>query len=716
MNFKRICAMAVAEMLAVTSFNVGNVTAMAAESEDEIIIETVNEDTSEDFENFEEFTSENEFDVSANEYDAIIEDSEIDLISEEEKSETDTQDQDATFAEYSDIILKANGGVFRDGSSEYVYNTDTYFNQCFKEYSAIPSREGYAFTGWYADEACTEQLNGEDSAYSISSDKIRDVLYAGWTKDYYTVTYDGNGGKLAEGTNPIEDEDGYTVYEPYNLEDKRIYLIPKGKSYEYIIHYVSPYNVAPENMSLMYWNTDSNGNGQKYGALNWNKTVPTEDLYLYAIYGHIYKLTFKALDGSFPQEHFNGLMPQNQRPTGNYSEDGKTCVITASEGTIFGNGWWAEAPDFIKHYLYYPDDPQPSKDGELFLGWCLDEKLTKVLTKEEFDDYNVTGDAVFYAKYGTEGTTPEDPTPEDPTPEESALTGNMKDVKIAGLKTTVSYTGSALKLSDLFNANDKTCKKESWNGVTLYITDKKTKATTALKEGRDFTVSFGDKINVGKTSVTFTGINGFTGTITKVITIKAANVAKDFEVSVADTVYSKSGNKPSVTVTYAGKTLEAGKDYTVTYKNNKKVASSNDGKKAPYVVVKAKGNYAGTSAKKTFTISKANVSELKMDAKDIAFKANGKKGYFLAKPTFTDNDKKVTVGKNKDIKATYTYTYAAETTLKDGTVRNVGDEVNPKDKLTGPTSIKVTAQIEAGSAKSNYEGTTTLEYTYNVVK
>lgn len=83
MSLKRICAMAVAGMLAVTSFNIGNVTAMAAESEEEILIETGSEDTSEDYEDFEEFTSENEFDIFADEDDAIIEDSEIDLVSEE---------------------------------------------------------------------------------------------------------------------------------------------------------------------------------------------------------------------------------------------------------------------------------------------------------------------------------------------------------------------------------------------------------------------------------------------------------------------------------------------------------------------------------------------------------------------------------------------------------------------------------------------------------
>ncbi len=292
---------------------------------------------------------------------------------------------------------------------------------------------------------------------------------------------------------------------------------------------------------------------------------------------------------------------------------------------------------------------------------------------------------------------------------------SLSSAKIAGLKTTVGYTGEVLTVSDLFNANDKTCKQNGWNSVTLYVVDKKTKAKTALVEGSDYTISIEDKTTLGKVKVSFTGINGFKGTVSKSVTIKAANVAKNFDITVDDATYTKGGVKPEVTVTYAGKTLERVKDYTVTYKNNKKAASSTDVKKAPYVIVKGIGNYTGTSNKVPFTINKANVSDLKIQADDIAYNAKGKKGYFIVKPVIIDNDKKVTIGKNKDIKATYTYTYAKKTTLKDGTVKAAGDLVNKNDKLSGTTSIKITATVEAGSAKSSYEGTTTLSCTYKVI-
>ncbi len=50
-----------------------------------------------------------------------------------------------------------------------------------------PTKEGYTFTGWYFDEACTRKYNGEP----ITSDT---ALYAGWQINKYTVTFNSDGG------------------------------------------------------------------------------------------------------------------------------------------------------------------------------------------------------------------------------------------------------------------------------------------------------------------------------------------------------------------------------------------------------------------------------------------------------------------------------------------------------------------------------------------
>lgn len=73
---------------------------------------------------------------------------------------------------------------------------------------------------------------------------------------------------------------------------------------------------------------------------------------------------------------------------------------------------------------------------------------------------------------------------------------------------------------------------------------------------------------------------------------------------IGDKVYTGKALKPAVTVKYGGKTLKKGRDYTVTYKNNKKIGTAT-------IVIKGKGKYSGTR-KITFRIVPA-APELMVD-------------------------------------------------------------------------------------------------------
>ena len=66
---------------------------------------------------------------------------------------------------------------------------------------ADPTREGYTFTGWYSDEACTQIY---DFASAVTGDL---TLYAGWQENitYYTVTFNSNGGSPVESQTVAED-------------------------------------------------------------------------------------------------------------------------------------------------------------------------------------------------------------------------------------------------------------------------------------------------------------------------------------------------------------------------------------------------------------------------------------------------------------------------------------------------------------------------------
>ncbi len=76
---------------------------------------------------------------------------------------------------------------------------------------------------------------------------------------------------------------------------------------------------------------------------------------------------------------------------------------------------------------------------------------------------------------------------------------------------------------------------------------------------------------------------------------------------IAACTYTGIAVTPSVNVFYNNKELTAGIDYTISYQNNIKAATS-DAQKAPAVIVKGKGTYSGTK-KETFTINKLELTK-----------------------------------------------------------------------------------------------------------
>ena len=125
-----------------------------------------------------------------------------------------------------------------------------------------------------------------------------------------------------------------------------------------------------------------------------------------------------------------------------------------------------------------------------------------------------------------------------------------------------------------------------------------------LQEGKDYTISYRNNLNVGVTTVIATGMGDYTGYTSKNFTITKRAMAGG-TVSVASSVsFTGSNITPSVTVKVAGRTLTSGTDYTVSYSNNKNVGTSN-------VYVYGKGNYSGSlSAKFDIVPAKQQIQKL----------------------------------------------------------------------------------------------------------
>ena len=208
------------------------------------------------------------------------------------------------------------------------------------------------------------------------------------------------------------------------------------------------------------------------------------------------------------------------------------------------------------------------------------------------------------------------------------------------------------------------------------------------KEG-DYKVSYLKNVDAGTATVVITGVGGYTGTVKKTFKITQADLAAEgteAKIGVADSIpFVKNGAKPAIVVTAKMAngntvTLKEGKDYTVTYVNNKAVSEGKNltEKKLPLITVKGKGNFKG-SIKQTFTITNKSLADvvnpITVTVNDVP--ANKNKGKFVSKPVITDAD-----GVKLKEKTDYTLTYslvteggAVELDTKTGIVNEPGSVV-----------------------------------------
>ena len=181
----------------------------------------------------------------------------------------------------------------------------------------------------------------------------------------------------------------------------------------------------------------------------------------------------------------------------------------------------------------------------------------------------------------------------------------------------------------------------------------------------DYKVSYLKNVDAGTATVVITGVGGYTGTVKKTFKITQADLAAEgteAKIGVADSIpFVKNGAKPAIVVTAKMAngntvTLKEGKDYTVTYANNKAVSEGKNltEKKLPLITVKGKGNFKG-SIKQTFTITNKSLADkvnpITVTVADVP--ANKNKGKFVSKPVITDE-----TGTKLKEKTDYTLSYS----------------------------------------------------------
>jgi hypothetical protein len=290
----------------------------------------------------------------------------------------------------------------------------------------------------------------------------------------------------------------------------------------------------------------------------------------------------------------------------------------------------------------------------------------------------------------------------------------MSKVKLTGFKGSLPYAqGKAVSQNTVLTYKDK-------NGEV------------PLNENVDYTAEYKDNYDLGTATVTYEAAKDENGRYTgrysgKVIktykitgkySLKESSEGKNGSCSInfADVSdknepkypYANAEIKPEIKVTAnitnndgikETRTLVQGKDYTVTYKNNKAVAAA-DAKKngkdiAPQVIIKGKGSYEFEDTAdmkkgvvKRFEITKPSLDSLVLTISDVAY-SKKENGYQKTKILFTDKD-------YRDLKLKLNRDYTAVFTTS--------------DKSSTPGAGQVVTVTLTATENSSYTGTVTGSY------
>ena len=250
----------------------------------------------------------------------------------------------------------------------------------------------------------------------------------------------------------------------------------------------------------------------------------------------------------------------------------------------------------------------------------------------------------------------------------TALSANMVSWADGSKNVSIVYNGEEQEPRVRVSLQKKV---KDENGKTVTQTTTLRKYDEYAQYG-DYKVSYLKNVDAGTATVVITGTGGYTGTVKKTFKITQADLAAegteakiaaggDAADSAIKVAFVKNGAKPAVVVTAKMAngntvTLKEGKDYTITYANNKAVSEGKDltEKKLPLITVKGKGNYKG-SIKQTFTITNKSLADaenpITVTVTDVP--ANKNKGKFVSKPVVTDAD-----GVKLKEKTDYTLTYS----------------------------------------------------------
>lgn len=169
-----------------------------------------------------------------------------------------------------------------------------------------------------------------------------------------------------------------------------------------------------------------------------------------------------------------------------------------------------------------------------------------------------------------------------------------------------AFTTSRISMADATVSDVPT---QAYTGVAITPKITLTKGGTVLNEGSDYTLSYLNNSAAGTGTIVIRGTGAYGGTITKTFPIVqgVVNISSSTTLTVnkiKNQVYSGKTKKPGLTIKNGNYSLTANYDYTLSYKNNKKIGTAT-------VTITGKANFTGTK-KVTFKIVPKKVTNVKI--------------------------------------------------------------------------------------------------------
>ena len=286
------------------------------------------------------------------------------------------------------VSLSLNGGGSLNGAS------DSMLVDCDAEYGSLPAptRTGYAFDGWFTAPSGGTKVTGSTTIASNSSH----TLYAHWTPNTYTVTFDANGGtcsttsktvtySLTYGTLPTPTRDGHAfngwftdVEDGQQISSSDVVTTTSNLSlYAHwtvggclIMFNANGGSVSPETQTVTY--------GEIYN------TLPTPTKAGYSFVGW-----FTARDGGsqiLPTDTV--MVTGSQTVYAHWTPRSYTVTFDANEGV----GSTAKA---VTYAAAVGELPSVTREGYVFNGWFTDPINGTAITSSTI----IYGDRTYYAHW-----------------------------------------------------------------------------------------------------------------------------------------------------------------------------------------------------------------------------------------------------------------------------------------------------------------------------